>query len=413
MPKVVLLSRQPLAQRPLQKWLDDPADTIVLVTSRGAVAGSEDVLAEYFPNHRLVDDYFSWSTDRVAEDAARSYGVDLVASTSEPDVLRAARLRVRLGLTGQRTDSATAYRDKVIMKRLVREAGLPVPEFASVGDAMDLLDFIDANGFPVVVKPRLGLAAASVSMLYDPGDVDEFLSRQRIEEPSYLPGQWVAEAFVHGDFFHVDGIMADGKIVHGWPSQYSGGLAEYLRDGSFLSSVLLGPEDERTAILMGLTEDVIAALPAAPLPLAFHCEAWIGAHGRPIFCEIASRAGGPPIPETYQRAFGVHLSKEALRAQCGCDLTVPHQPQAPAPASGWIQFPPRHGRFTPPALPCPIPGVDLTLIMTPGSQSAGIGHLDDMAASAIVTGETAAQVGQRIGRAAQWWAENTTWNSKQ
>jgi hypothetical protein len=120
MPKVVLLSRQSLAQRPLQKWLDETAQTIVLITSRNAVVGSEDVLAEHFPNHRLVDDFSSWSTDRVAEDAARSYDAYLVASTSEPDVLRAARLRVRLGLTGQRSDSATAYRDKVIMKRLAR-----------------------------------------------------------------------------------------------------------------------------------------------------------------------------------------------------------------------------------------------------------------------------------------------------
>ena len=407
MPKVVLLSRQSLAQRPLQEWLDDTAHTIVLITSRSAVMGSEDVLAKHFPDHRLVDDYSSWSTDRVAEDAARSYGAGLVASTSEPDVLRAARLRVRLGLTGQRSDSATAYRNKVTMKRLARRAGVPVPEFAAIDDAMDLLDFIDAQGFPVVVKPRLGVGASGVSMLYGPRNVDDFLDRQRTADPPYLPGQWMAEAFVHGDFFHVDGIMRDGEVVHCWPSQYSGGLAEYLRGGAFLSSVLLAPDDERTAVLMGLAKDVIAALPSAPLPLAFHCEAWITADGRPVFCEIASRAGGPPIPGTYERAFGVHLSKEGLRAQCGSSLTVSHQPRAPAPQSGWIQFSPQRGRFTPPALPCPIPGVDLTIMMAPGAESSGLSHLDDMAACAIVSGETAVQVRQRIDLAARWWSENT------
>jgi hypothetical protein len=410
MPKVVLMSRQPLTKRPLQKWLDDTANTIVLITSRSAVEGSQDVLAEHFPNHRLVDDYSSWSTDRVAEEAARACGADLVASTSEQDVLRAARLRVRLGLTGQLSDSATAYRDKVIMKRLARRAGLGVPEFTAVDDAMDLLDFIDAQGFPIVVKPRSGVGAIGVSMLHDPHDVDDFMGRQRMADPPYLPGQWMAEAFVRGDFFHVDGIMRNGKIVHGWPSQYSGGLAEYLRDRSpFLSSVLLAPDDDRTAVLMGLTEDVIATLPSAPLPLAFHCEAWIGSDGRPILCEIASRAGGPPIPDAYRAAFGVHLSREALRAQCGSDLTVARQPQAPEPASGWIQFPPQHGRFMPPASSCPIPGVDLAITMTSGAESAGVSDLDDMAASAIVTGSSAAQVRQRIELAAQWWAQNTTW----
>jgi biotin carboxylase len=295
------------------------------------------------------------------------------------------------------------------MKQLARRAGIRVPEFVAIDDAMDLLDFIDAHGFPVVVKPRLGVGAVGVSMLYSPRDVDDFLTRQRMADPPAMRGQWMAETFVRGDFFHVDGIMRHGKIVHGWPSQYNSGLAEYLRDGSVLSSVLLAPDDERLAVLMGLAADVIAALPSAPLPLAFHGEAWIAADGRPVLCEIASRAGGPPIPDVYQRAFGVHLSREALRAQCGSGLMLSRQPQAPAPASGWIQFPPQRGRFTLRASSCPIPGVDLTITMASGTESDGISHIDDMAGSAIVSGGTAGQVRQRIDLAARWWAENATW----
>ena len=409
MPKVLLLSRQPLAQRPLQDWLDDTAHNIVLVTSRGATAGSEDVLQQHFPNHRLVDDYLSWSAEQVAEEAARSFGVDLVASTSEPDVVRAARLRARLRLTGQDSDSAIAYRDKVVMKQLAQQAGLPVPEFAAVDDPMDLLDFIDAQGFPVVVKPRFGAGANGVSMLHSPRDLAEFLNRQPSTDAPYLPGQWAVEAFVHGDFFHVDGIMQAGKIVHGWPSQYSGGVAEYLNGGPCLSSALLAPDDDRTAVLMSLAADVIAALPPAPLPLAFHCEAWIGADGRPVLCEIASRAGGALVPQVYERAFGVHLSKESLRAQCACDLTLCQQPQAPEPSSGWILFPTQRGRFVPPAESCPIPGVSLTITREPGMDSAGFSQIDDVAACAVVSAETAAQVRERIDLAVRWWCENTAW----
>jgi hypothetical protein len=410
-PKVLLLSRQPLAKRPIQEWLDDPARTVVLITRRDAVIGSEAVLAQCFPEHRLVDDYGSWSAEQVAEAAARHYGVDLVASTSEPDVIRAARLRARLGLPGQGTDSAIAYRDKVVMKRLVRRAGLPVPAFAAVDDPLDLLDFIDAHGFPVVVKPRFGAGASGVRTLRDQRDVAGFLSRQPTADPPYLPGQWMVEAFVRGDFFHMDGIMRAGEIVHGWPSQYNDGVAEYLRDGSWLSSVLLARDDERAAVLMSLAAEVIAALPPAPLPLAFHCEAWLGAGG-PVFCEIASRAGGALVPQTYERAFGVHLSKESLRAQCGSALTLSHQPAAPGPPSGWVLFPPQRGRFTPPAGRCPVPGVDLTVTMAPGTLSAGVRGLDDTAAGAVVSAGTAEQVRERIDLAIRWWRAHSAWTRR-
>lgn len=409
MPKVLLLSRQPLAARPLQEWLDRATENIVLVTTPKAVAGSEDVLAEYFPRHRLVADYHAWATEQEAEESAREHGVALIASTSESDVLRAARLRARLGLPGQDVASATAYRDKVVMKQLASAAGIRVPAFAAVDSPMDLLDFIDAYGFPAVVKPRLEAGAKGVSILYDAADVTAFLGRQHTSGIPYLPGQWMVESFVTGEFFHIDGIMRDGRVVHVWPAQYTGGLAERVRDQLHVGSVLLAPEDERTAILSRMAADVVAGLPAAPLPLAFHLEAWIGADNLPVLCEIASRAGGGPIAETYERAFGVHLAREGLRAQCGFDLTLTGQPAAPATAIGWILFPPGHGRFVPPAQPCPVPGAEVTMLLEPGTRRQGVEHITDAAARAFVQAENAESVRKLLAELARWWEQSAAW----
>ena len=409
MPKVLLYSRQPLTKRPLQEWLDDTADTVVLITSHEAVAGSADVLAEHFPEHRLVDDYYAWSTELVAEEAARRHGVELVASTSEDDVLRAARLRDRLGVAGQDSVGATAYRDKVVMKRLARAAGLTVPAFATVDDPVDLLDFIEAEGYPVVVKPRFGAGAEGVSILHGQPDLDAFLDRQRESELPYLPGQWMAEGFVHGDFFHVDGIMQDGRIVHCWPSQYNGGVAEHLHGQTPLSSILLAADDERAPVLRNLADRLIEALPAAPLPLAFHLEAWIDADGSPVLCEIASRAGGGPIADAYERAFGVHLAKEGLRAQCGSPLTLTHQPAAPEPLTGWVVFPPGQGTFEPPAEPCPVPGVELTVRLKAGVECAGLQYAAESAAVALITADSAQEIRKRLDRLTEWWHLATDW----
>ncbi|WP_329617390.1 hypothetical protein OG244_34280 [Streptomyces brevispora] len=409
MPKVLLLSRQPLTKRPLQEWLDSTAADVILLTTPKAVAGDEDTLTEHFPMHRLVDDYHGWSTEQAAEEAALRYGADLVASTSESDVLRAARLRGRLGLPGQDTASAKAYRDKVVMKRLARAAGITVPAFAPVDSTTDLLDFIAAEGFPVVAKPRLGAGAEGVAILRDPDDVTAFLSRERTSDIPYLPGQWMVEGYATGEFFHVDGIMRDGRVVHAWPSQYSGGLAERIHDELHIGSVLLAPDDPRTTVMRKMGEDVIAALPAAPHPLAFHLEAWISPDGVPVLCEIASRAGGGLIAEAYERAFGVQLAREGLRAQCGAPLALTEQPAAPAVAVGWALLPPGHGEFVPPAGPCPVPGTEVELLLAPGTRRKGVEHVTDAAAAVFVQAATAEAVRNLLAEAMDWWQQNTAW----
>ncbi|MFG2196046.1 acetyl-CoA carboxylase biotin carboxylase subunit family protein [Streptomyces sp. NPDC048639] len=409
MPKVLLFSRRPLDRRPLHRWLGDAAADVVLVTPREAVAASGSDVTGRFLGHRLVDDYGSWATDRIAEEAARAFGVDLVASTSEDDVLRAARLRGRLGLPGQHGESANAYRDKVAMKRLARAAGLPVPEFAPVDDPLDLLDFIDAHGFPVVVKPRSGAGAEGFAALRDDADLAGFLDPERPRTVPLLPGQWMAESFAHGDFFHVDGIMRGHEVVHCWPSRYNTGVAEHTRHASALSSVLLSPHNPRTARLAAFTADVVAALPPSPMPSSFHLEAWVGDDGVPVLCEIACRAGGGPIATTYERAFGVHLAKEGLRAQCGLDLTLDVQPKAPEEACGWVVLPPGTGRFQPPAEPCPVPGVHLTVHLEPGTRSEGMRHAVDAAADAVVIGDTEEEVHNRLEELVGWWSTGTTW----
>jgi biotin carboxylase len=409
MRKVLLFSRQPLAKRALHEWLDNAADSVVLLTSRDAVDGMAGCLDDLFLDHVLVDDYHSWATEQVAEAAARVHGVELVASTSESDVLRAARLRTRLGLAGQDIASAIAYRDKLHMKRLAHAAGIAVPASAAVENPIDLLDFIDNQGLPVVVKPRFGAGAEGVWILRRPEQVMAFLGNERRSTVPYLPGQWMVESFVRGDFFHVDGIMRDGRVVHCWPSQYNSGVAEWVQGQPHLSSSLLGADDPRTELLTRLAHDVVSTLPAAGLPCAFHLEAWIDGAGTPVLCEIASRAGGGPIAEGYERCFGVELAKEGLRAQCGSTLTLDHQPGGPETPFGWVLFAAGRGTFVPPAELCPVPGVTFSVELPAGTRRQGAERASDVAAKALIVAETVGQVRQRARDVSRWWHDSASW----
>lgn len=67
-------------------------------------------------------------------------------------MVRCSRIRNRLGLenTGQTIESALRYRDKLVMKRVLKDAGIRVPDFASVECPQDIFQFYEKFG------PKIG-----------------------------------------------------------------------------------------------------------------------------------------------------------------------------------------------------------------------------------------------------------------
>lgn len=407
--RVLVLSRKPLAERPLHTWLEELVSGVVLVTTPDALASTDPGVPEHFLAFRTSVSYRSWQTERIAAEAASEFGVDLIASSSEDDVLRAARLRRRLGLPGQSEESAVAYRDKLTMKQTLQLAGIRVPAMTPLVRPSDLLDFADKFGLPVVVKPARGMGSAGVRFLTGPGDVTRFLESGAMPAAPRGTERWMAEEFIDGPLFHVDGVTVDGTVLHCWPARYSSGNAQAAQASSILSSILLAPEDPFTSVLQGFAARVHAALPAPPFPTSFHLEAWIGADGTPILCEVACRTGGGPVAATYQNAFGVHLSKENLRGQCGLDIALRTQPAAPDRARGWVILPPGHGRFSPPRGPCPVADTEIQLKMRPGALGDGVHHAGDSAAHALVSASDPATLADRVEEVSHWWARECTW----
>ncbi len=405
---ILLLSRKALRDRPLWDWLDDTATRVVLVTTPAAVADVPDAAAR-FRECVLVDDYQSWWTEWTAERSAARHDVGLVASSSEDDVLRAARLRERLGLPGQSVASALALRDKYVMKRQARASGLAVPEFAAVDAPGDLLDFVATHGYPVVVKPRRGAASVGVRRLRDGADLDVFLRGGDLPAAPERRDEWLVETYVDATMYHVDGVMAGGVLLHSWPSRYGSGNAEALWSAAVITSTLLAPDDPVTPVLQQFAARVARALPAGPMPTSFHLEAWVDADGPPILCEIASRTGGGPIAATYRAAFGPHLSRESLRGQAGQSLRLTRQPDGPDRIRGWAVFPPGHGSFAPPRTPCPVPDVDLVLELPAGASAAGPTYAGEPAATATFSAPDARAAADRRDELLAWWHDEVAW----
>ncbi len=89
--------------------------------------------------------------------------IDRLEAVIEAHVMPAAHVRERCGIPGISARTAYLCRDKVAMKEVLRQAGVPTAASAGISSVREAVAFVEAVGFPVILKPR---AAAGASGTY-------------------------------------------------------------------------------------------------------------------------------------------------------------------------------------------------------------------------------------------------------
>ncbi|MFB6127543.1 MAG: 5-(carboxyamino)imidazole ribonucleotide synthase [Halolamina sp.] len=92
--------------------------------------------------------------DAVGELAERADALTLEIELADPDVLETVREEYDVPVHPDPSTLRT-IQDKLVQKRTLADAGVPVPEFVAVDDADDLRDAVEALG-PVMTKARTG-----------------------------------------------------------------------------------------------------------------------------------------------------------------------------------------------------------------------------------------------------------------
>jgi 5-(carboxyamino)imidazole ribonucleotide synthase len=93
--------------------------------------------------------------DAIAELAERSDALTFEIELTAPDALEHAAEEAGVPIH-PRPETLELIEDKLVQKRALAEAGIPVPEFRRVDDAADLRAAIDDLGAPVMLKARTG-----------------------------------------------------------------------------------------------------------------------------------------------------------------------------------------------------------------------------------------------------------------
>ena len=187
------------------------------------------LLGEYFFAPNLHDHdamlrataYLTWRHGRI----------DRIDSLNETWLEVEARLREDFNVPGTRPSDISRLRSKLGMHDVFKQAGVPHPSCISARDAAHVKAFARDVGYPLVLKPDIGVGAARTFKVNTDADVDQAFS-----EP--LTG-YVAQAFVRGAIVTYDGLVdRDGRILFRLSHEYSDGVMEVVleqRDISFWS----------------------------------------------------------------------------------------------------------------------------------------------------------------------------------
>jgi len=232
--------------------------------------------------------------------------IQRLETSIEAHVMAAAHVREKLGIPGTTVQTAFLCRDKPTMKEVLRKAGVPCAQSIGSSDPKEIMDFADAVGFPLIVKPRDGAGASATYRVNDLGELNDALVACHVGS-----GRSVAiEEFIEGHEGFYDTITADGNVIHDFVSHYYPNVLEAMRtrwiSPQFVATNRVDMTDSY-AELRAMGQKVITALGITTS--ATHMEWFYGPKGLK-FSEIGCRPPGVRAWDLYAAGNEVDIYRE-------------------------------------------------------------------------------------------------------
>ncbi|QKW20595.1 hypothetical protein HUT16_17325 [Kitasatospora sp. NA04385] len=247
--------------------------------------------------------------------------LDAVATIDEQAVVAAAYLRELRGLPGLSLEGALAYTDKAVMKTALAAADLQVAPHRVIHRAEQIPEFAQEYGWPVLVKPRAGLASVHTLVVNDEQHLRELADQGAFDTRATDPtGRFTAghvldslheaangflvEKYldVEAEYF-VDLYVYRGDVLLAVPGRYNAPLLTTLNGRSY--DTVLRPDLPVARHLVHLARRTAAAL--GQQTGVVHCEILETRDLGWVVGEAAARPGGGAITELASRMYAFDL----------------------------------------------------------------------------------------------------------
>lgn len=225
-------------------------------------------------------------------------------------------LRRKHGMRGPSDEELRKFRDKLLMKRLLRDNGIRVPQFSAF-DAQAFLagktswgDLVDKVGPRFVIKPVDAAASRGIEVI---GSQQQLAAYCRQIDPEC---RLEIEEFVDGKLYHVDSFTQEGRQLFHVVSEYTCPNADFAK-GSVLGSINLPPQDPLRDRLVDFAARVLQTL--QPTNLCSHMELFVTA-SEVVFLEVAGRPPGAAVCRSHLLGCGVNFMDIDFKVQTGQPL---------------------------------------------------------------------------------------------
>jgi biotin carboxylase len=255
--------------------------------------------------------------------ALAPYQPEAIATYLDAGMTDYAQVAAALDLPFHSLETAAALTDKAQQRRVLADAGLPMPPCHVIRPDQsegELADMEAEVGFPAVLKPRSAQGSRYTFLAEDRRHLARLLESLGSGRPDMVLEGYLADDPARGDdpyaaYVSVESVASDGTLSHlALTGRFP--LAENFRETGFFIPAALEPSDQEAVL-------ALATLAIEALGIrtgCLHTEVKFTPDG-PRIIEVNGRVGGG-VPEMLDRAAGIALIDLTLRLALGEKVVI-------------------------------------------------------------------------------------------
>ncbi len=239
----------------------------------------------------------------------------IIHAENEELVFMAALIREAFHIPGMLPDQAACFVYKDKMKEALQQAGV-----ATIPFTHDITNAPERFGYHLVLKPTNGEGSKGIYIVHSRSEFEGALGKIQNDKGDKWH-DYIAEPFIEGDIYNVDGLVQEGEIVCSLPIKGIGNNYDYYRKNQGWGTITVTDRDQRSQ-LQALAKRLITSL--RHRDGGFHIEIMHDHQtGEYLVIEVAARTSGSAYAKALEKHYGFYYCILIYDIQLGIPVTIP------------------------------------------------------------------------------------------